>query len=127
MESGDWWVNDVLYADVITPVVSVRNISDVLLCSGRLGKVVVTCLSSTTALQKDNNNERLKIKYGYLKVSSLIFLKRGIVYVVRWYMMPCTCSMTIMSCLQHLYKYTGGLHTPGIDYCSVWKTISCQC
>lgn len=26
-------------------------------------------------------------------MSSLIFLKRGIVYVVSWYMMPCTCSM----------------------------------
>lgn len=50
----------VFYAEVITPVVSVRNISDVLLCSGRLGEAVVACLSSTTASLKDNNDKRLK-------------------------------------------------------------------
>lgn len=74
MECGDWWVS----VEVITPVVYVRDVSDVLLCSGRLGKAVVACLSGTTAKQKENNKRR-KIKYGYLKVSSLIFLKRGIV------------------------------------------------
>lgn len=52
LECGDWWVNSV---EVITPVVNVRDVSDVLLCSGRLGKAVVACLLGTTAIQKDNN------------------------------------------------------------------------
>lgn len=81
---------------MITPVVYVRNVSDVLLCSGRLGKAVVACLSGTTAIQKDNNKRLKKNKIWIPEsvISNIPKKRNSVTYIVSWYMMPCTCSMT---------------------------------